>query len=51
MVTPNELQTRMTVSATLRRLQELNEGPPYSPDRDQLIALLDELLEKRRSGR
>jgi short-subunit dehydrogenase len=51
MVTPNEEQARMTISAALQRLLELNEDQPYSYDRDQLVALLDELLEKQRAGR
>lgn len=51
MVTPNEEQARMTISAALQRLLELNEDQPYSYDRDQLVAMLDELLEKQRAGR
>ncbi len=51
MVTPNEEQARLTLSAALQRLLELNEDQPYSYDRDQLVALLDELLEKQRAGR
>ena len=46
LVTPNEEQARMTIRAALKRLLELNEDQLYSYDRDQLIALLDELLEK-----
>lgn len=44
MVTPNAEQAEMTIRATMRRLLELNEGQQYSYDRDELIALLDELL-------
>jgi len=51
MVTPNEEQARMTISAALQRLLELNEDQAYSYDRDQLVAMLDELLEKQRAGR
>lgn len=51
MVTPDEEQARVTISAALQRLLELNEDQPYSYDRDQLVALLDELLEKQRAGR
>jgi NAD(P)-dependent dehydrogenase (short-subunit alcohol dehydrogenase family) len=45
MVTPNEEEARWTISAAMQRLLELNAGQPYSYDRDQLVALLDELLE------
>jgi NAD(P)-dependent dehydrogenase (short-subunit alcohol dehydrogenase family) len=51
MVTPNEEQARMTITAALQRLLELNQDQPYSYDRDQLVALLDELLEKQRAVR
>ena len=44
MVTPNLEQAQMTISAALRRLLELNAHQPYSYNRDQLIALLDQLL-------
>jgi len=46
MVTPNEEQARMTITAALKRLLELNEGQQFSYDRDELIGLLDELLEQ-----
>ncbi|MDP9198567.1 MAG: hypothetical protein M3O07_05045, partial [Pseudomonadota bacterium] len=51
MVTPNAEQARMTISAALQRLLELNKDQPYSYNRDQLVALLDELLEKQPPGR
>ncbi len=51
MVTPNEAQARMTISAALQRVLELNEDQPYSYDRGELVALLDELLEKQRPSR
>ncbi len=44
MVTPNAEQARITISAAMQRLLELNADQPYSYDREQLIALLDELL-------
>lgn len=44
MVTPNEEQAHITIRAALQRLLELNEGQQYSYDRDELIALMDELL-------
>jgi hypothetical protein len=44
MVTPNADQARRTISAAMQRLLELNADQPYSYDREQLIALLDELM-------
>jgi NAD(P)-dependent dehydrogenase (short-subunit alcohol dehydrogenase family) len=44
MVTPNEEQAQITIRAAMRRLLELNQDQPYSYDRDELIALIDELL-------
>jgi hypothetical protein len=29
----------------MQRVVELNEGQPYSIDRDELVAMLDEMLE------
>jgi NAD(P)-dependent dehydrogenase (short-subunit alcohol dehydrogenase family) len=45
MVTPNAEQAAMTIRAAMQRLLQLNEGQPYSYSRDELVALLDELLE------
>ncbi len=45
MVTPNAEQAAMTIRVALQRLLQLNEGQPYTYDRDELVALLDELLE------
>jgi NAD(P)-dependent dehydrogenase (short-subunit alcohol dehydrogenase family) len=45
MVTPNAEEAGWTVRAALQRLLELNADQPYSYDRKQLIALLDELME------
>jgi hypothetical protein len=44
LVTPNEQQAGMTIRGTMRRLLQLNENHPYSFDRDELVAMLDELL-------
>ncbi len=44
MVTPNAEQAKITIRYAMQRLLQLNEGQPYSYDRDQLVALLDELL-------
>lgn len=45
MVTPNAEQAQTTIRQALQRILQLNEDQPYSYDRDQLVALLDELLE------
>jgi len=45
MVTPNAEQAGITIRLALQRILQLNEDQPYSYDRDQLVALLDELLE------
>lgn len=47
MVTPNVDQARRTISAAMQRMLELNADQPYSYDREQLIALLDELMAPR----
>jgi NAD(P)-dependent dehydrogenase (short-subunit alcohol dehydrogenase family) len=45
MVTPNEEQAAITIRIALQRVLQLNEDQPYSYDRDELVALLDELLQ------
>lgn len=45
MVTPNEEQADLTIRVSLGRLLQLNEDQVYSYSRDELVALLDELLE------
>ncbi len=45
MVTPNDEQAAITIRLALQRVLQLNEDQPYSYDRDELVALLDELLE------
>ncbi len=49
MVTPNAEEALWTIRAALQRLLELNEDQPYSYDRDQLIALLDELMDAKQT--
>jgi NAD(P)-dependent dehydrogenase (short-subunit alcohol dehydrogenase family) len=44
MVTPNAEQATVTLRVALQRILQLNEGQPYSFSRDELVALLDELL-------
>ncbi|MCK5887706.1 MAG: SDR family NAD(P)-dependent oxidoreductase [Alcanivorax sp.] len=45
MVTPNAEQAANTMRLALQRILELNEGQPYSYNRNELVALLDELLD------
>lgn len=45
MVTPNAEQAQLTIRVALQRVLQLNEDQPYSYSRDELVALLDELLE------
>jgi hypothetical protein len=47
MVTPNAEQAALTLRVALQRILQLNEGQPYSFSRDELVALLDELLEAK----
>ena len=44
MVTPNAEQAAETIRVAMQRTLQLNEGQPYSYSRDELVALLDELL-------
>ncbi|MDH4072898.1 MAG: SDR family NAD(P)-dependent oxidoreductase [Gammaproteobacteria bacterium] len=45
MVTPNAEQAALTIRMALGRTLQLNEDQPYSYDRDELVAFIDELLE------
>lgn len=45
LVTPNAQQAAVTIRAAMQRVVQLNEGQPYSYSRDELVALLEELLE------
>jgi NAD(P)-dependent dehydrogenase (short-subunit alcohol dehydrogenase family) len=45
LVTPNADQAALTIRLALQRILQLNESQPYTYDRDELVALLDELLE------
>jgi NAD(P)-dependent dehydrogenase (short-subunit alcohol dehydrogenase family) len=47
MVTPNSDEAAITIRWALQRILQLNEGQPYTYERDELVALLDELLETR----
>lgn len=44
MVTPNANQAAITIRLAMARMLELNEDQPYSYSRDELVALLDELM-------
>lgn len=44
MVVPNENQARITIQQALREMTQLNERQQYSYTRDELVAMLDELL-------
>jgi NAD(P)-dependent dehydrogenase (short-subunit alcohol dehydrogenase family) len=46
MVTPGEEQAMVTMRAGFRRMLELNHDQPYSLSREELIALLDDLLQE-----
>jgi NAD(P)-dependent dehydrogenase (short-subunit alcohol dehydrogenase family) len=48
MVVPNAGQAELTVRAQIRQLVELNEGQPYTFDREALIKMLDEALSRAR---
>ena len=49
MVTPNAEQAVFAIRIALQRTLQLNDKQPYSLDRDQLVMLLDELLERMKS--
>ena len=44
MVVPNEDQARITIQQALREMTQLNERQQYSYSRDELVAMLDEIL-------
>ena len=44
LVTPNAEQADYTMRLTMQRMLELNEDQAYSYSREELVALLDELL-------
>ncbi len=51
LVTPNERETTLAITRSLARLIELNEGQRFAKSRDQLVAILDELLEAKAVAR
>ena len=44
MVTPNAEEAALTIRLALQRILQLNEDQPYTYSRDELVALLDELM-------
>jgi len=48
MVVPDERQARLTIDAQIEKLVELNERQRYTYDRDTLVKMLDEALDRRR---
>jgi NAD(P)-dependent dehydrogenase (short-subunit alcohol dehydrogenase family) len=45
MVVPNERQAEVTIRKAMEEMVQLNQGQPYTYEREALIAMLDELLE------
>jgi NAD(P)-dependent dehydrogenase (short-subunit alcohol dehydrogenase family) len=48
MVVPDDQQARLTIRAEMEKLVELNEGQRYTYDRDTLVKMLDEALDRTR---
>jgi NAD(P)-dependent dehydrogenase (short-subunit alcohol dehydrogenase family) len=48
MVVPNAQQAEMIISTQIQQLVQLNEGQPYTYDRDALVRMLDEALSQSR---
>ena len=46
LVSPNPEQAEMAIRAALERALQLNEDQPYTYSRDELVAMLDEMLEE-----
>jgi short-subunit dehydrogenase len=44
MVVPNERQAEVTISKAIEEMVQLNQGQPYTYDREALIAMMDEAL-------
>ena len=44
MVVPNEFEAQITITQAMREMVQLNEGQPYTYDREALIAIMDEVL-------
>jgi NAD(P)-dependent dehydrogenase (short-subunit alcohol dehydrogenase family) len=48
MVVPNQHEAEITIGKQIEQLAQLNEGQPYTYDREALIKMLDEALAKAR---
>jgi len=48
MVVPDEQQAQLTIGAQIEKLVELNERQRYTYDRETLVKMLDEALDRRR---
>jgi NAD(P)-dependent dehydrogenase (short-subunit alcohol dehydrogenase family) len=48
LVVPIQREAEVTIRAALRRLVQINEGHDFSYDRDELVRMLDEALERSR---
>jgi hypothetical protein len=44
MVVPEQREAEITIRKQIEQLVQLNEGQPYTYDRDALIRMLDETL-------
>ena len=44
MVTPNQAEADFTIQRSMQRLVQLNTKQPYSKSREELIAILDQML-------
>ena len=44
MVVPEQREAEITIKAAIARVVQLNEGQPYTYDREALIKMLDEAL-------
>jgi nucleoside-diphosphate-sugar epimerase len=44
MVVPNQREAEVTIRQVIQELVELNEGQPFSYDRDELVRMLDEAV-------
>jgi len=48
MVTPDQREAEITIRKQLEQLVQLNEGQPYTYERDTLVKMLDETLAQAR---
>jgi hypothetical protein len=44
MVVPYDRQAEITIAKAIEEMVQLNEGQPYTYDRDTLVKMLDEVL-------